>query len=474
MQRNNKPRVSVIMPCHNSERYIAFAIDSILTQTFIDFELIVIDDASSDRTCERVLNIKDRRIVYIRSDVKIGSFAARNIGMRRAQGKYICFMDSDDISFPDRLLMQYNYLEKHKSIGLVGCQAIDINESGELIDKTYNQQPFQGYKIKVLLLVRNFFINSTLFFRKTHIHKHNLFYIESFGHAADYDFLIRATRHFAVANMSESLVKYRSHPTQTSLINFHQKKILNDQVRLNYLNDLEPNFSTDETGLYLKMINRDSTFSYSELQQGIECLNKVLELNYFKREFNQKYMYEVFNFIIADAHDRIPTGMAIENAVVQYILDRFPKNSTILEFGAGEGTNRLLKNYRVISIEHDPEYAFKRAENHTPILSPISNNWYTIPTQEIPKLESADLIIIDGPPRELRAGILHNLELFRDLRVPIIFDDVNRPLDQNVMIRFCEALSYEYLTINGTLKKFGFCIPVKLGIGSTNLTGSDK
>ena len=128
--RRTMPRVSVIMPVYNGEKYLAAAIDSVLSQTFADFELILVDDGSRDnsicvmRACEQ----RDRRVRVYQLATNRGIADARNLGIEHARGDYITTMDCDDISLPQRLQMQVDFLDANADIGAVGTSGRALNE----------------------------------------------------------------------------------------------------------------------------------------------------------------------------------------------------------------------------------------------------------------------------------------------------------------------------------------------------------
>ena len=124
------PLVSVVMPVYNGERFLAEAIDSILTQTFSDFELIIVDDGSTDGSAKIIQAYaeRDTGISFVQLADNAGQPSARNAGIALASGKYIAGMDSDDISLPERLRMQVDYMEAHPDIVGVGVGAAVVNE----------------------------------------------------------------------------------------------------------------------------------------------------------------------------------------------------------------------------------------------------------------------------------------------------------------------------------------------------------
>src|SRR5215831_13102998 len=126
------PCVSVVLPVYNGEKYLAEALDSILQQTFNDYELIVIDDGSTDRSSAIIESYvkKDRRVIVHRQD-NCGLIMSLNQGSSLARGKYIARMDADDVSLPQRLEKQLDYLEQRPDIGLLGTWIQDIGPNGE-------------------------------------------------------------------------------------------------------------------------------------------------------------------------------------------------------------------------------------------------------------------------------------------------------------------------------------------------------
>ena len=114
------PGISVIMPVYNTGEYLGEAIQSILDQTFRDFELIIINDGSSDNSLKIIKSFKDTRIKFISNTSNRGNYPSRNEGISIARGKYICVMDADDIALKSRLERQYLFMERNPEIGLAG------------------------------------------------------------------------------------------------------------------------------------------------------------------------------------------------------------------------------------------------------------------------------------------------------------------------------------------------------------------
>lgn len=130
------PKVSVIIPTYNRERFIADAIDSVLTQTYDDFEVIVVDDGSSDGTPAILSRYADDRLIHLRQNNN-GRSRARNRALAIARGKYIAFLDSDDVYLPDKLALQVSFLDSHPDVGMIYTSAACIDEEGRGINYRY-------------------------------------------------------------------------------------------------------------------------------------------------------------------------------------------------------------------------------------------------------------------------------------------------------------------------------------------------
>jgi glycosyltransferase involved in cell wall biosynthesis len=129
----NMPLVSVVMPLFNAEKYVGDAVESVLNQSYTNFELIIINDASTDKSAACVQGIVDRRIVIVENENNLGIVASRNRGLALAKGKYIAVLDSDDIALPNRLEKQVAFLEANPAYGICGSYYHVINGIGKKI-----------------------------------------------------------------------------------------------------------------------------------------------------------------------------------------------------------------------------------------------------------------------------------------------------------------------------------------------------
>jgi len=217
------PKISVIMSAYNAEKYIAEAIESILNQTFKDFEFIIINDSSTDDSLKIIKKYKnkDRRIVLINNKKNIGLTKSLNKGLKIAKGKYIARMDDDDISLSNRFQIQFNFLKKNKEIFLVGAGTIIINKNGKCIKKSI---PIANrFKIKNILNKKNFFYHSTIMFRNIH----KIFYREKMLYVEDYDLYLRLIdKGYSLTNIKKPLLKYRISDNSMTHSNSIPKQLL--------------------------------------------------------------------------------------------------------------------------------------------------------------------------------------------------------------------------------------------------------
>lgn len=450
-----KVQVSVLMPCYNSEKYLVEAVASILNQSLIKFELIIIDDGSTDNTTKLIKGFSDNRIQYVFSDLNRGSYVARNKGLELAQGKYIVMADSDDISHPDRLRVQYDYLESNPFVVAIGTRRELINSEGK--SNYVTEEPLESDEIKIAYLRDNCLSQSTLMFRQDLLRK-GYRYDESVQYCGDFDFMRRVINSHKVANLMSPLVKYRIHPSQTSSINKIQCIKSANFTRIKQLEEWNLDFSEVESQIHIKLLFGiyldDKEFKLAE-----DWLNRLIEHNEKTKRYQQDY-FNIFCQRLADLaeHTNELGGWSIEKELLAFIERLLTPGKKILEFGSGMGTEALLRKFNVVSLEHDPHYLIKRAPNHECRYAPIENGWYNREVVRTTLNEVFyDLILIDGPPGNLRKGILDFTEAFAQLTSPIIFDDMDRIEDQEIMETFCKTTNRRYRIFEGNKKSYALC-----------------
>lgn len=206
---SSNPRVTVFIPAFNREDYICTAINSMLAQEYTDFEILVVDDGSTDRTAERVAAYADPRVRLSVSQSNQGIPASRNRGLELARGEYIALLDSDDYSYPERLGTQVAFLDQNPDIVQVGSGCTLMDENGQLL-KRVRRHPLKPDDIDAHLLFHCSLINRTIMARTEPLREFG--YDTAFPRCQDYDLHVRLAEHYRMANLPQLLVCGREHP----------------------------------------------------------------------------------------------------------------------------------------------------------------------------------------------------------------------------------------------------------------------
>lgn len=232
-KKAKNPKISVIMPVYNSEKFLDESISSILNQSFKDFELIIINDKSTDFSLKIIKKYmrKDKRIKLVNNEKNLGTVRSRNIGLKNAEGKYVAILDSDDISNSERLRLQYSYLEKNPHIFLVGSSAVYINEQGEELCRF---RKYNNYKILRWRLPKSCsIVHSSIMFRN----EKNNFYNEDFKSAHDYNFYLDLLANGKnITNLPVFLVKHRFYTGSAHSSNSKRQEFFRDKTRESHKN----------------------------------------------------------------------------------------------------------------------------------------------------------------------------------------------------------------------------------------------
>jgi len=219
------PKISVIMPAYNAEKYIGEAIDSILNQTFTDFEFIIIDDGSSDGTVAVVKSYDDKRIRFYQNEQNMGVAATLNRGLDLATGEYIARMDSDDISLQERFEKQIYYMDEHPGCAVLGggIELFFAKRGQRIFSKTTEI-------LKVDLLFGCCFAHPAVMLRAKYFCRNGFRYDTHFNKMEDYDLWDRVSQQYDIAALPDVLLRYRIHPNQVTQKlteeNFHQIRML--------------------------------------------------------------------------------------------------------------------------------------------------------------------------------------------------------------------------------------------------------
>lgn len=223
-----QPLVSVIMPAYNAERFIGEAIKSVINQTYKNWELIVIDDCSTDKTLDEINKFHDCRIKKYQNYENKGISYTTNRAIEISSGKYIALLDDDDICMPDRLSKEVLFLNKNENIDIVGGKSLYIDESGQLIGQSPEPRISPKYNKSMLLFGGVSFSNSTALIRKEFIIENNLLFKDGCFGMQDVAFYMDASKCGNISAIEDNVLMYRIHSESETACNlernFEQRK----------------------------------------------------------------------------------------------------------------------------------------------------------------------------------------------------------------------------------------------------------
>ena len=250
--KRNHPLVSVLMPVHNGSRFMRLAIESIMSQTYRNFELLVIDDGSTDDTWKILNKYKQKypdKIRLYRKPEQTGAFASVNLLFPIMKGAFIAPMDSDDISHPQRLEKEVNYLESHQKVIVVGSNAKIIDAGGRTTGaKIYPSDHNNIYRAFALI---NPIIHPSCMIRRSLLPHRGYLYHTQFGVNSDYYTLFNLLSYGKFANIPELLFSYRIHGANSSLENLRERFLTISRIRFQAVKKLNYTFPIKAIPMFL-------------------------------------------------------------------------------------------------------------------------------------------------------------------------------------------------------------------------------
>lgn len=290
MQILRFPEISVIIPVYNAASFLYESIESILNQTFSDFELIILNDKSTDGSLEIIKSFqsKDNRIIIIDKEQNVGPANLRNEGINAAKGTYIALMDADDIALPTRFEKQIAVLKNNPEIGVCGTWFTFFGSKKDKIIK-HNTNPDA---IKVSFLHSCNIGNPTVMFKKEVLG--DLKFDNEYVPVEDYDLWSRLLAKTNFYNIPESLLNYRQHNNNISKTKIDNVNRSVKKVKINQLAALEINPADSKIDFYLNAISFKKGLSPEEIIETINASKLLLsqneKLRYFNQEIFQKHI----------------------------------------------------------------------------------------------------------------------------------------------------------------------------------------
>ncbi|MGE0636652.1 MAG: glycosyltransferase family 2 protein [Bacteroidia bacterium] len=284
-----EPLVSINMAAYNAGNYIAEAIQSVLSQTYQNWELIIINDCSSDNTAAKIAEFTDPRIKVFHNDLNEGIVYTRNRALHYSTGKYISVLDADDVYLPEKLSVQVDFLENHQNYGLVGSAFRFIDENSKQISDVkcwYAKAEF----LPAILLFNNYFVHSSTLFL-TSLAKDLLYrpLVRGYSPCEDYRLITEIAQTHKVYIINKELVHYRQHSVSISKVREDKINEFIDAVIIKQLNRLGITPTKSELELH-KSIH----FAFDNLE--LSYINNTKKWLHFLLDQNEKHKIYNNNF----------------------------------------------------------------------------------------------------------------------------------------------------------------------------------
>lgn len=254
------PKISVLMPVFNAENYLKSAIDSIIAQTFTNWELVIVNDGSTDGSEKIIKSYNDKRILYVENERNIALIKTLNKGIDFCRGEYIARMDADDVAHPKRFAKQVDFLDNNPKYILCGTNASVIDKEGKVTGKVKNLT--SNDFLQIHLLFSNPFIHPSIMIRNGMLYANR--FDEHYKHVEDYELWVRLSKLGLMANINEDLLSYRCHDRNVSVLNTDIQNELKTQIIVEQLQNLD--ITPTEKEIYCHII----TFKMYALGQKLK------------------------------------------------------------------------------------------------------------------------------------------------------------------------------------------------------------
>ena len=259
------------MAVFNGELFVREAIESVLQQSFTDFELIILDDCSTDNSISIINSINDERIKLIQNSGNRGISFCRNRLLEKSAGVFISFMDADDIIHPEKFKKQLTFLKNNPDYGLVGSSVYLINEEGKVIRKL--KLGANAGKIPAMMLFRNYFVNSAVMFRREKLPDMPFDPDLEFGE--DYMLWWKILQNTKGINLPLFLCSYRIHPQSLTQLMAGRKSDFDKKVYTLIFKDIGINLSEDEAEVHSFLANGENITSISQMKSILSWFARI-------------------------------------------------------------------------------------------------------------------------------------------------------------------------------------------------------
>lgn len=291
---NNNDLVTVLLPVFNAEKYLKYSIESILSQSYKNFLLLIINDGSTDKSQNIINQYHDKRIKTLHFNQNIGLIRALNVGLDNSKGKYIIRMDADDISDNNRIEEQVKFMDSNPDIGVSGCGSRTFGENVNSWDTVY---PSAHEEIKVKLTHNTSLSHPTVIFNKNLLGSTR--YNVNFKHIEDYELWVRTIDKFKFGNLNKILLSYRIHENQISSVHRDRQSIIANDLRIKMLKKGGLNPNTKEIDLHKRICSYEFIRDMNFISDSSKWFNKIFTFNLKTQYFsNSPLRIFYFNFFL--------------------------------------------------------------------------------------------------------------------------------------------------------------------------------
>lgn len=283
----SRPEISIVMPVYNAEQFVAGAVQSLLGQSYGDFELIVVDDGSVDQSLEIISGFEDKRIKVLKNDSNRGIVFSRNRGLAEIKGNYYAPFDADDVAGKDKFEKQVDFMKKNQDFAMTGSWANLMDENGKQLSKKWQLNALPEM-IPSIMLFRNYFVHSSLLVRRNMLPEG--FYQTGLDVVEDYRFCADMALRHKVYNYPEYLVNYRIHSQSAMRSNVERMMEQDKKIYLYLFDLLKINLSDSDLSCIFALKNANKIDDFSQLRAIHALLIKVLNQNRLLMIFDQKQL----------------------------------------------------------------------------------------------------------------------------------------------------------------------------------------
>lgn len=279
--------LSVVMPVYNGQKYLREAIDSVFAQTYTNFELLVIDDGSTDQSVEIIKSYKDPRIRLLQNGANYGVGYTRNVGLIEAKGNYLAWMDCDDLIHPERFEKQLKFLQENPTIGICGTWWVRIGEGRPRALRSSTDSDI----IKASLLFYPAINPATAMYNMEIVKKSGIKYDRRLLVAEDYDFYFEASFHFPLRNIGEVLYSYRASETSIMKKYSDQEKKMMEFHKIIYAKGFDRLGleKTEENFVMHRRVKSPYLFdNWQDFKNNYHWLLKIKQQNQIHQVYNER------------------------------------------------------------------------------------------------------------------------------------------------------------------------------------------